>query len=137
MSLIKLLGLWLILAIAMIANGIFRVNVLQPRFGLPEADILSAVLGIVIILAVTRPFFRPLAGSTPPELLIVSGVLVVLTVIFEFTFGHWVDGKSWSELAGNYAIWRGRLWPIVLLVLAASPFIWARPSNARQRRVAR
>jgi hypothetical protein len=137
MSLIKLLGLWLILAVAMIANGIFRVNVLQPRFGLPEADILSAVLGIVIILAVTRPFFRPLAGSTPPELLIVSGVLVVLTVIFEFTFGHWVDGKSWSELAGNYAIWRGRLWPIVLLVLAASPFIWARPSNARQRRVAR
>ncbi len=137
MSLIKLLGLWLILAIAMIANGIFRVNVLQPRFGLPEADILSAVLGIVIILAVTRPFFRPLAGSTPPELLIVSGVLVVLTVIFEFTFGHWVDGKSWSELAGNYAIGRGRLWPIVLLVLAASPFIWARPSNARQRRVAR
>lgn len=137
MSLIKLLGLWLILAVAMIANGIFRVNVLQPRFGLPEADILSAVLGIVIILAVTRPFFRPLAGSTPPELLIVSGVLVALTVIFEFTFGRWVEGKSWSELAGNYAIWRGRLWPIVLLVLAASPFIWARPSNARQRRVAR
>lgn len=137
MSLIKLLGLWVILAVAMIANGIFRVNVLQPRFGLPEADILSAVLGIVIILAVTRPFLRPLAGSTPPELLIVSGVLVVLTVIFEFTFGRWVDGKSWSELAADYAIWRGRLWPIVLLVLAASPFIWARPSNARQRRVTR
>lgn len=137
MSLIKLLGLWVILAVAMIANGVFRETVLQPRFGLPSADVLSAVMGLVIILAVTRPFFKPLAGSTPPELLIVSAVLVILTVIFEFTFGHWVEGKSWRELAGDYAIWRGRLWPIVLLVLAASPFIWARPSNARQRRVTR
>lgn len=137
MSLIKLLGLWVILAVAMIANGIVRETVLQPRFGSPLADGLSAALGIVIILVVTRPFFRPLAGATPPELLIVSGALVVLTVIFEFTFGHWVDGKSWRELAGNYAIWRGRLWPMVLLVLAASPFIWARPSNARQRRATR
>lgn len=137
MSLIKLLGLWVILAVAMIANGILRETVLQPQFGSPTADVLSALLGIVIILAVTRPFLRPLAGATPPELLIVSGALVILTVIFEFTFGHWVDGKSWSELAADYAIWRGRLWPIVLLVLAASPFIWARPSNARQRRVTR
>lgn len=137
MSLIKLLGLWVILAVAMIANGIVREMVLQPQFGSPVADIVSAGLGIVIILAVTRPFLKPLAGSTPSELLIVSVLLVILTVIFEFTFGHWVDGKSWSELAGNYAIWRGRLWPIVLLVLAASPFIWARPSNARQRRVTR
>lgn len=137
MSLIKLLGLWVILAVAMIANGIFRETVLQPQFGSPAADVLSAVLGIIIILAVTRPFLKPLAGSTPSELLIVSVLLVILTVIFEFTFGHWVDGKSWSELAGNYAIWRGRLWPIVLLVLAATPFIWARPSNARQRRVTR
>jgi hypothetical protein len=137
MSLIKLLGLWLILALAMIANGIFRVTVLQPRFGLTTAEVLSAVLGIIIILAITRPFLRPLAGASPPELLIVSAALVVLTVIFEFTFGHWVDGKSWSELAGNYAIWRGRLWLLVLLVLAASPFIWARPSNARPRRANR
>jgi hypothetical protein len=134
MSLIKLLGVWVILAAAMIANGILRVTVLQTRFGLTTAEILSAVFGIIIILAVTRPFLRPLAGATPPELLIVSVAWVVLTVIFEFTFGHWVDGKSWSELAGNYAVWRGRLWPLVLMTLAATPFIWARPTKARPRR---
>lgn len=134
MSLIKLLGVWVILAAAMIANGILRVTVLQPRFGSTTAEVLSAVFGIIIILALTRPFLRPLAGATAPELLIVSVAWVVLTVIFEFTFGHWVDGKSWSELAGDYAIWRGRLWLLVLMTLAATPFIWARPGSARQRR---
>jgi hypothetical protein len=37
-----------------------------------------------------------------------------------------VDGKSWGELAANYAIWRGRLWPAVLATVVIAPFLWAR-----------
>jgi hypothetical protein len=109
--------------------------VLQPRFGDPAAEWLSAALGIVIILGITRPFLRPLAGATPPELAVITVAWVVLTVVFEFVVGRFVDGKSWSELVSNYAIWRGRAWPLVLAVLAASPFIWARgPAPAGARR---
>ena len=56
----------------------------------------------------------------------VSAILVALTVVFEFVFGHWVDEKSWAELAGNYAIWNGKLWPLVLASLAIAPFLWGR-----------
>ena len=133
MSLIKLLGAWLLMALLMIANGIFRELVLQPRFGETVAGLLSVALGVVIILVVTRPFLRPLAGATAPELAVISVAWVVLTVIFEFTFGHWVDGKSWTELAGNYAIWRGQLWPVVLATVAAAPFIWTRRAGAGSR----
>jgi hypothetical protein len=57
---------------------------------------------------------------------VVSAFLVVLTVIFEFAIGRLVDHRSWSELLGHYAIWRGQLWPVLLLLIAVSPFLWGR-----------
>jgi hypothetical protein len=56
----------------------------------------------------------------------VSATWFVLTVAFELVFGHYVDHKSWTELADNYAIWRGNLWPLVLASLVRAPFIWGR-----------
>ena len=38
----------------------------------------------------------------------IGAAWVVLTVIFEFGFGHYVDGKSWSELLENYNLPAGR-----------------------------
>lgn len=126
MSLIKLIGVWCLLAVVMIGNGIFRESLLLESFGRRNADIFSAVLGIALILGITRPFLKPLAGRSAKELAVISVAWVAMTLVFEFVFGHWVDGKSWSELLGNYAIWRGRLWPLVLASLAVAPFIWAR-----------
>ena len=59
----------------------------------------------------------------------------MLTVLFELLFGHYVDHKSWAELAANYALWNGRLWPIVLAVLAFTPFVWGRWSLEDKRHV--
>jgi hypothetical protein len=44
--------------------------------------------------------------------------------MFEFTFGHYVDRRSWAELLANYNLVKGRLWPVVLATLVAAPFLW-------------
>lgn len=126
MSIARVLAVWLLLAIAMSANGIFRELVLRPGTGPVTADILSAILGIGIIVAITGWLLRPSVRQPIAHLVRVSVLLVGLTVAFEFLFGHYVDRKSWSELAANYAFWRGRLWPLVLLTLALMPFVWGR-----------
>jgi ABC-type multidrug transport system permease subunit len=136
MSPARLFGVWLLLAIVMSANGIFREIVLRPRLGSTAADIISAALGIAIILLVTFFLLRPFAGGSLSQLGVASAMLVALTVAFEFFVGHYVDHKSWSELVANYAIWRGRLWPIVLLVLALTPFLWARSIRVERPDVA-
>jgi hypothetical protein len=110
----------------MSANGIFRELVLRPAVGSVLADIISAMLGIAIIVAVTRWFLRPRVRQPIAHLVRVSALLVGLTVAFEFLFGHYVDRKSWSELAANYALWQGRLSPLVLATLAFMPFVWGR-----------
>lgn len=133
MSIARVLLVWLLLAVLMSANGIFRESVLVPQAGRAAADILSAVLGLGIILSVTGIFFRGLAGESTGRLARIGAVLVAATVVFELVIGRLVDGRSWSELAANYAIWRGRLWPILLVTLGLTPFIWGRWLASRQR----
>lgn len=122
----RVLTTWMLLAIAMSLNGLFREAVLKRSISGSAADVVSALLGAAIILFVTRPMFRPLRGSPDRALAMASVVLVVLTIVFEFAVGLYVDHKSWTELLGNYAIWRGRLWPILLALVALTPFIWGR-----------
>ena len=126
MPLTRFFVVWLVMAFVMTANGIFRESVLKRALGPGAAAAASALLGVALILLVTWFGFRPLVGATTAALVQVSLLLVAMTVAFEFAIGHFVDEKSWSELAANYAFWRGRLWPFVLLVLALTPFLWGR-----------
>lgn len=126
MSKKAVIGVWALLAFLMSLNGVLRETVLANIFRRSIADALSAALGITIILGTTGAFFRafPHWRNTNPVRLAL--VWAGLTVAFEFIFGHYVDRKNWSELAENYAIWRGKLWPLVLLSLLAAPFVWTR-----------
>lgn len=126
MSLLRILSVWVLLAVLMSVNGVLREAVLRPGLGDRPADVLSAALGIALILLVTAFGFRPLAGAPTGRLLAISALLVAITVAFELVLGRSVDHKSWAELLGNYAIWRGQLWPVVLLVVAITPFLWGR-----------
>ena len=126
MPLRRVLTIWVILAVLMTANGMFRETVLRPSLGDRPADLLSAALGITLILVATAFGFRPLVGLPLARLLAVSLLLVGLTVAFEIVIGRLADHKSWAELAGNYAFWRGKLWPLVLAVVAISPILWGR-----------
>lgn len=125
MSIPRVLGTWLLLAVTMSVNGAFREVVLRTALA-SRADIVSAVLGVAIIVLITRRLLRTTVPLPRSRLLRVSGLLVGLTVAFEFLVGRYVDGKTWSELAANYAFWRGQLWPFVLLTVAFMPFVWGR-----------
>jgi hypothetical protein len=126
MTVMQLFRAWAIIAIVMVANGAFRELVLAPRLGSGPAEVISVVLGVIWIVLLTRVLLRRLAGRSVSELVRASVILVGLTVAFEFLFGHYVDGKSWGELAANYEIWNGRLWPVALAVVAMMPFVWGR-----------
>jgi hypothetical protein len=131
MTAYRLALLWIALALLMTFNGVFRERVLRPVLGdagigpMVAADVLSAILGVGIILFATAVAFRRVELTTQ-WLWMASAVLVVPTIAFEFVVGRFVDGKTWSELLANYALWDGKLWPILLLLLALTPLIWGR-----------
>ena len=84
----------------------------------------------------TRAIYRRMPGVTSGAAIGPVGVSIGwlgMTVAFEELFGHYVDGKSWTDLAANYAIWRGRLWPLVLLMVVLAPFLWSRSPERHGR----
>jgi hypothetical protein len=122
----RVLLTWLALAVVMSINGVFRELALRPTLGPRIAPVVSAALGIALVLLVTRALLPPLRGHDTRTLLQVCAVILLLTVAFETALGLFVDHKSWRALLGHYAFWRGELWPVVLVVLALTPFIWGR-----------
>lgn len=91
---LKAIGVWFVIVIAAIVNGLFRENVLVSSIGAEFALPLSGVLLSVLVLVVSfmLVFFL---DSSEPEVLIATGLFwVTLTVSFEFLFGYYVVGKS-------------------------------------------
>src|SRR5687768_12760474 len=130
MSLQRILGVWLLMMVGMIANGVFRVAVLAPMLSDRPANVLSAALGITIILAITRPFVRRIQPPWFNTLLGVGLAWAGMSVAFEFLFGHYALGMSWADLLVNYNVLRGRPWPFVLLAIGVAPLVWARDPSS-------
>jgi hypothetical protein len=119
----RALGVWLLMLVAMVANGVARLYLLVPWLGERNAELASAAIAIALILLITRPFIRSL-GVAEQRLGGIALLWVGLSVAFELGFGHWVAGSSWSVLIANYDLAAGRAWPVVLAMLAASSVIW-------------
>jgi hypothetical protein len=61
----------------------------------------------------------PLASTR--DALSVGAIWVVLSVLFEFGFGHYVEGDSWADLFDNYDVTEGNIWILILVWIAAGP----------------
>ena len=120
------LGVWILLAVLAVLNGIVRELVLIPRISEYPGHVASTVSLVAIILVLTWLFF----GWTAVEydrlqLLAIGGVWVVLTVGFEFLVGY-VEGTPVSVTLGQYDLLAGQVWVFVPLALLIAPQVFGR-----------
>jgi hypothetical protein len=122
----KALVIWFGILVLAIVNGMLRDAVLIPVLGKSTGLILSGVILSALILAVAY-ISLPWFGPAPMARYIALGLgWLFLTLVFEFTFGHLIQGKSWPELLEAYTFKGGNIWPVVLLVVTTAPYIAAR-----------
>ena len=131
---------WLVLLAAMLANGFVRVLVLEPRLGEVLARQVATAFGVAIVVAVAGTFVRRRPHHGSAALLGIGVFWLLLTLAFEFLFGHYVAGASWQELLADYDVLEGRFWPLVLLAVLLGPWLWGlaaaeRSGEAPQRRI--
>jgi amino acid transporter len=120
---IKSLGIWVILAISAIAVATFRVGVLLPPFGEQTAHQLGTVLYLIVQFIIIYIFINMIKVKEVKTLLEIGIFWVVITIIFEFAFGHYVMGHPWQKLFADYNLFNGRLWVLVLINNIAAPVI--------------
>lgn len=120
----KSIAAWLVLLVAMTANGLFRALVLQPYIGEHHARQVSSILGACVVVTLAGVFVRRLPDPASASLVGTGILWGLLTLAFEFGFGHYVSGISWDALLADYDLRAGRLWPLVLLATVAAPWFW-------------
>ncbi|HYI46461.1 MAG TPA: hypothetical protein VE174_13470 [Actinomycetota bacterium] len=122
---------WLGGSVLGIVNGTIRELVYKDSVG----DIAAHYIATVMLILLLGLYFSLLERRWPiPTLrsaLKIGFTWTVMTTSFEFGFGHFVDGKPWSELAMDYNIAAGRVWILVLAWIMVGPAVARRLHQGR------
>jgi hypothetical protein len=107
------------------ANGMFREAVLTPALGAGTSLVLSGLLLCGLVFLVTFLFLPWLGTRVPTHLLKIGLGWLLLTLVFEFSFGL-LAGKALPELLEAYTFKGGNLWPVVLVTIVVAPWLTAK-----------
>ena len=112
---------WVGAPVLAILNGAARELVYKDQVGDSAANQIS-VAPLIALLAL---YFWVLQRRWPlrstRDALSIGAIWVALSVLFEFGFGHYVEGDTWTDLFQNYDVTAGNIWILILLWIAAGP----------------
>ena len=126
MVVVKAIGIWCLLVVCAILNGLFREKILNPYLGQDIALPISGIILSLLILAVAWLFISFFGARKPVDYWLIGGLWLGITLAFEFLFGHYVIGKSWEEILEVFDLTRGNLFLLVLLITATAPWLVAK-----------
>jgi hypothetical protein len=119
----KYLSVWFLLALVAIANGVVR----QATYGRSVSDLaahqISTVTAIIASGAVVWVANRFWAIESVSQAWTIGLSWLVMTITFEFGFGHFVAGHSWAKLLADYNMLEGRVWSLFLVWITVLPFV--------------
>ena len=121
---LRAFALWLIILVLAVANCAVREAVLIPHLGHAPGLVLSGVLLSALVLLVAY-LGLPWLRAQGLALIFVGLGWLLATLIFEFSLGL-LQGKPLGEILAAYTFKGGNLWPLVLLVVAAAPWLAGR-----------
>lgn len=117
----KILVVWLLLAIVATVNGIVR----ELSYGRTLSDLaahqvstVTAIIATGLLVWVVNKRWPVKSANQAVQM---GSVWLLLTIAFEFGFGHFVVGHSWESLLADYNIANGRIWLLFLLWITVLP----------------
>ena len=120
---------WPLLAVVAIINGTLRVMTYGRYIPELAAHQVSTVTAMIAFFAFTWLLHRRWPIESTRQAWIIGACWLVMTVAFEFGFGHYVAGHSWERLLADYDLTNGRVWSLLLAWVLALPFVVFRLSR--------
>lgn len=115
---------WFLFIPIAIINGVLREKIYKRYTGELRAHQLSTITAALAFFMLVYTLLRDKIFSTSRiELLLIGILWVVMTVLFEFGFGRYVDKLSWEKLLTDYNIFKGRVWSLFLLIICFTPLL--------------
>lgn len=119
-------AVWALLMLAEVAHGTARVLLLVPVVGDFRSRQIGVFTGSILFFALTLLLVHWMGARSRQELFAIGLFWVAATLAFELLLGHFAFGLSWGRLLEDYAIWRGGLMPVGLVVLGVAPWLASR-----------
>jgi len=119
----RYLSAWVLLAIVAVANGFLREATYGKRVSERSAHQISTGTAIVFtgVLVWGLGRFWPIGSSA--QAWTIGGCWLLATIAFEFGFGRFVAGHSWSRLLTDYDLLHGRVWLLFLIWITILPYL--------------
>ena len=115
---------WFVLMLIAIGNGALREMAYGQAVGELQAHQISTLTGILFSGLAVWAFSRLYPLPSEYQAWLVGISWLALTLAFEFIFGHFVMGHSWTTLLQDYNLFAGRLWLLFLLWILAMPYVF-------------
>ena len=106
---------WFLLVILAILNGFIRQKFIFPKVGEQKAHVIGTIIFLILQFVLIFVYVKMSLIRESSILLEVGVFWVILTVLFEFGFGHYIMKHPWSKLLADYNIFKGRIWLLVLI----------------------
>jgi hypothetical protein len=114
---------WFLLAIVAIANGVLRQYTYGHAVSELAAHQISTITAILASGVVVWVVNRYWAIESTSQALVIGGCWLLMTIAFEFGFGHYIAGHTWERLIADYDLLQGRVWSLFLAWVAIMPFV--------------
>ena len=114
---------WIPMVLIAIINGTIREVTYGKYLGELRSHQVSTLTGILLFslyLWTLKSFWY---FESSKQALVIGLIWLGLTVAFEFLFGYYIVGNSWSKLLNDYNILAGRVWIVFLIWLVISPLL--------------
>jgi len=116
--------LWFPMVVLAIINGFIREKLYTRFLSSLGAHQLSTLSGIVIFGVYFWLTTNNWQIESANQAVLIGSMWMIITLLFEFIFGHFVIGHSWKILLSDFNIFKGRLWVVVLIWTAIGPWFF-------------
>lgn len=117
---------WIPMMLIGILNGVLREMTYGKYLDELHAHQVSTVTGVLLLGSYIWVITRLWHLESMTQAVVIGLIWLGLTVIFEFSFGHFVAGYSWKELLRDYNVFAGRVWLLVLIWITVAPLVFYR-----------
>jgi len=114
---------WFGLMVIAIINGSIRHYLIEPKISELRAHQISCITAIFLFGLFTYLVSRYYPIQSNAQAWTIGLLWLIMTILFEFGFGHYVMKHPWSRLLADYNILKGRLWVLVLVYTTISPYL--------------
>ena len=124
--LLRYIFAWIPMIFIGILNGILRESTYGKYLSELRAHQVSTLTGVLLFSVYIWGLTRFWSLESSQQAIAIGLIWLMLTIIFEFVFGHFIAGHSWQRLLDDYDFMAGRDSISGSLWIAFSPLLFFR-----------